>query len=150
MGRWRKSARPSRGRWFLSASTAEPAEQGASYTSGARILAVGIGVTGLVTYAYFALASHAPSDEDYGRISLLWSAIFITVSVLYRPVEQLLSRTIADRDGRGLTGAHHLRVAATIQLALGVVFVVGALLARDQLQNNLLGGSETLYWVLIV
>jgi O-antigen/teichoic acid export membrane protein len=111
---------------------------------------VGIGVTGLVTYAYFALASHALSDDDYGRIALLWSAIFITVSVLYRPVEQLLSRTIADRDARGLTGSHHLRVAATIQLALGVVFVVAALIAREPLQDDLLGGSETLYWILIV
>jgi len=128
-----------------SASTAEP-----SYARGARILAIGIGVTGLVTYAYFSLASHALSDDDYGRISLLWSAIFITVSVLYRPVEQLLSRTIADRAARGLTGWHHLRVAATIQLALGVVFVVGALIARGPLQDDLLGGSETLYWILIV
>ena len=121
----------------------------ASYGRGARILAVGIGVTGLVTYAYFSLASHALDDDDYGRISLLWSSIFITVSVLYRPVEQLLSRTIADRDARGLTGGGHLRVAATIQLALGVVFVVAALLARSPLQDDLLGGSETLYWVLI-
>jgi O-antigen/teichoic acid export membrane protein len=129
----------------LSASTAEK-----SYTSGARILAIGIGVTGLVTYAYFALASHALSDDDYGRISLLWSAIFITVSVLYRPVEQLLSRTIADREARGLTGSHHLRVAATIQLALGVVFVIGALIFRGPLQDDLLGGSQTLYWILIV
>jgi O-antigen/teichoic acid export membrane protein len=136
----------------LSESTAEasPPAEGGSYGSGARILAVGIGVTGLVTYAYFALASHALSDDDYGRIALLWSAIFITVSVLYRPVEQLLSRTIADHDARGVSGSHHLRVAATIQLALGVVFVVGALVARGPLQDDLLGGSETLYWVLIV
>jgi O-antigen/teichoic acid export membrane protein len=121
-----------------------------SYGRGARILAVGIGVTGLVTYAYFSLASHALSDDEYGRISLLWAAIFITVSVLYRPVEQLLSRTIADRDARGMTGSDHLRVAATIQLALGVVFVVAALAARRPLQHDLLGGSQTLYWVLIV
>jgi O-antigen/teichoic acid export membrane protein len=70
--------------------------------------------------------------------------------VLYRPVEQLLSRTIADRAARGLTGSHHLRVAATIQLALGVLFAVVALLARGPLQNDLLGGSQTLYWVMIV
>ena len=119
------------------------------YASGARILAIGIGVTGLVTYAYFALASHALSDDEYGRIALLWSAIFITVSVLYRPVEQLLSRTIADRDARGLEGSSHLRVAATIQLGLGVVFAAAALLLREPLQDDLLGGSETLYWVLI-
>ena len=41
------------------------------------------------------------------------------MSVLYRPVEQLLSRTIADHDARGITGTDHLRVAATIQGALG-------------------------------
>jgi O-antigen/teichoic acid export membrane protein len=127
-----------------------PAAEPRSYGRGASILAVGIGVTGLVTYAYFSLASHALSDTDYGRISLLWSAIFITVSVLYRPVEQLLSRTIADRDARGLTGTRHLRVAASIQLALGALFVVVALVLRGPLQDDLLGGSQTLYLVLIV
>jgi O-antigen/teichoic acid export membrane protein len=129
----------------LSAST-----ESGSYASGARVLAIGIGVTGLVTYAYFSLASHALDDDDYGRISLLWSAIFITAAVLYRPVEQLLSRTIADHDARGIEGNHHLRVAGTIQLAFGVLFAAGALAARGPLQDDLLGGSETLYWVLIV
>ena len=81
-----------------------------SYGRGAAILSVGIGVTGLITYAYFALASHSLPKDDYGRISLLWSAVFIVVSVLYRPVEQLLSRTIADRGARGQTGNEHLRV----------------------------------------
>jgi O-antigen/teichoic acid export membrane protein len=70
--------------------------------------------------------------------------------VLYRPVEQLLSRTIADRDARGVTGREHLRVAATIQLALGVLFAVVALLLRGPIQDDLFGGSETLYWILIV
>jgi O-antigen/teichoic acid export membrane protein len=110
---------------------------------------VGIGVTGLVTYAYFSLASHSLSDEDYGAITLLWSAVFIVVSVLYRPVEQLLSRTIAERDAHGHTGSDHLRVAATIQLALGVVFALVALALRGPIEDDLFGGSSTLYWVLI-
>jgi O-antigen/teichoic acid export membrane protein len=120
------------------------------YGRGAAVLSIGIGVTGLITYAYFALASHSLSEDDYGRITLLWSSVFVTVSVLYRPVEQLLSRTIADRHERGLTGRSHLRVAATIQLALGVAFAVGALLARGPIEEELFGGSETLYRVLIV
>jgi O-antigen/teichoic acid export membrane protein len=124
--------------------------QGGSYGRGAAILSVGIGVTGLITYAYFALASHSLSESDYGGITLLWSAVFVTVSVLYRPVEQLLSRTIADRAARGATGTSHLRVAATIQLALGVLFAIAALALRGPLQDDLFGGSETLYWVLIV
>ncbi len=121
-----------------------------SYGRGAAILSVGIGATGIITFAYFSLASYSLSEEEYGHITLLWSAVFITVSVLYRPVEQLLSRTIADRDARGVQGSEHLRIAATIQLALGVLFAVVALVLRDPIENDLFGGSSTLYWVLLV
>ena len=121
-----------------------------SYGRGAAVLSVGIGVTGLVTYAYFALTSHALSAAAYGGITLLWSAVFITVSVLYRPVEQLLSRTIADREARGHAGTSHLRVAATIQLGLGAVFAAAAFAFREPLRDDLFGGSEVLYWVLVV
>jgi len=121
-----------------------------SYGRGAAILSLGIGATGLITFGYFSLASYSLSDDEYGRVSLLWSTIFITVSVLYRPVEQLLSRTIADHDARGVAGTEHLRVAATIQLALGVLFAVVALALRGPLQDDLFGGSTALYWILLV
>jgi O-antigen/teichoic acid export membrane protein len=121
-----------------------------SYGRGAAILSLGIGATGLITFAYFSLASHSLAEDEYGRITLLWSAVFITVSVLYRPVEQLLSRTIADHDARGIGGTHHLRVAATIQLALGVAFAVVALALRGPIEDDLFGGSSTLYWILVV
>src|ERR687894_1108433 len=118
MARWRRPARPSPGPCCLSGSSAR------SYGRGAAVLSVGIGATGLITFAYFSLASHSLPEAEYGRITLLWSAMFITVSVLYRPVEQLLSRTIADHDARGVRGNHHLRVAATIQGALGLLFAI--------------------------
>jgi O-antigen/teichoic acid export membrane protein len=129
---------------------AAPEASARAYGRGAAILSVGIGVTGLVTYTYFSLASHALSETAYGGITLLWSAIFIVVSVLYRPVEQLLSRTIADREARDRAGAEHLRVAATIQLALGGVFALAALLLRGPIEDDLFNGSATLYWTLIV
>lgn len=124
--------------------------RGGGYQRGAALLSAGIAATGLVTYAYFSLASHALSEADYGGITLLWSAVFITVSVLYRPVEQLLSRTIAEREAQGRAGREHLRVAATIQLGLGVAFVVAALALKGPLRDNLFEGSSTLYTVLIV
>src|ERR671919_1482778 len=141
---WVGGARRSRGPWCLSAS----AER--SYGRGAAILSVGIGVTGVVTFGYFSLASYSLEEAEYGRITLLWSAVFITVSVLYRPVEQLLSRTIADRDARGVAGAEHMRVAATIQLSLGLLFAVVALALRGPIEDDLFGGSSALYWILIV
>jgi len=121
-----------------------------SYGRGAAILSLGIGATGLITFAYFSLASHSLAEDEYGRITLLWSAVFITVSVVYRPVEQLLSRTIADHDARSIGGTHHLRVAGAIQLTLGVAFAVVALVLRGPIEDDLFGGSSTLYWILVV
>jgi O-antigen/teichoic acid export membrane protein len=130
--------------------TGVSARVSSGYGRGASILAVGIGVTGLVTYAYFSLASHTLSEAGYGGITLLWSAVFIVVSVLYRPVEQLLSRTIADRDARGVEGQEHLRVAALIQGGLGLLFLGLAFALRDKIQHDLFGGSNRLFWVFVV
>src|SRR5690349_11756561 len=128
----------------------EEAAEPDGYGRGAAVLSVLIGTTGLITYGYFSLASHTLTESEYGGITLLWSAMFITVSVLYRPVEQLLSRTIADRAARGHGGRQHLRVAATIQLALGLAFAVVALVFRGPIEDDLFSGNATLYWVLIV
>ncbi len=134
----------------MARGVAERPAPAAGFGRGARILPAAIGVTGLVTYAYFGLASHALGAARYGGITLLWSAIFITTSVLYRPVEQLLSRTISDRATRRLPGRSHLRVAALLQLALGVLFAIGALLLRTTLERNLFHGATALYWILVV
>jgi O-antigen/teichoic acid export membrane protein len=119
------------------------------YGRAAGLLSLGVGISGSITYLYFALASHNLERQDYGELVVLWSAVFITVSTLYRPVEQLLSRTLAEREARAEPVAQPLRVAATIQLALALVFALAALLLRDPLEDELLSGNETLYWVLL-
>ncbi len=115
----------------------------------AGLLSVGIGSAGLLTYVYFSLASHVLDKVDYGEVVVLWSAVFVTISVLFRPVEQLLSRTIAERQARERPIGQPLRVAATIQLTLAGAFAVAALAFRGPLQDGLLSGSETLYWILV-
>jgi O-antigen/teichoic acid export membrane protein len=120
-----------------------------SYGRGARVLSIGIATTGLVTFAYFSVASHVLSDDDYKRISLLWSVLFVTVSVLYRPIEQLLSRTIADRRARGLEHDHPLRTPLLIQGGFALAFVAAALALRGPLQDGLFDGSAALYWILV-
>ncbi|MEA2217595.1 MAG: hypothetical protein QOJ35_221 [Solirubrobacteraceae bacterium] len=122
-----------------------------SYGRGARILSVGIATTGVVTLAYFALAAQVLTGVQYTHISLVWSIMFVVASVIYRPIEQLLSRTIADRRARGQSsGGGHLRIALLIQAAFAVTFLGAALAARDLLQNELFDGSSDLYWVLVV
>jgi O-antigen/teichoic acid export membrane protein len=119
----------------------------AEYGRLASFLAIGVGLTGVITYAYFLIASHVLSKPDYGQITVLWSAVFITISTLYRPIEQLLSRHISEHRLKGEPVGGTMRVAATIQLGLGAIFAVLALALRGPIQNDLLEGNETLYWV---
>jgi O-antigen/teichoic acid export membrane protein len=120
-----------------------------SYGSGARLLSIGIAATGLFTFAYFSVASHVLDDDAYGRVSLLWSVLFVTMSVIYRPVEQLLSRTIADRRARGMEGGHPLRVPATIQASFAAAFLVVAFALQGPIEDGLFDGESALYWILI-
>jgi O-antigen/teichoic acid export membrane protein len=119
----------------------------AEYGKTASFLAIGVGLTGLITYAYFLIASHTLSKPDYGQITVLWSAVFITISTLYRPVEQLLSRHVSERMAKGEPLRQELRIASTIQIGLALFFAVVALVLRGPIQNDLLEGNETLYWV---
>lgn len=118
-----------------------------SYGRGARVLSIGIATTGLVTFAFFAVASHVLSEVDYKGISLLWSVVFIVTSVIYRPIEQLLSRSISERRALG-HAEHSLRVPLLIQAVFALVFAIVALALRGPLTDDLFDGSSALYWVL--
>ena len=136
----------------MSASSAAPGSSPgaatARYGRGARILSVGIATTGLVTFAYFSVASHVLDEVSYKRVSLLWSVMFVIVSVIYRPVEQLLSRTIAERRARG-HGHGSLRVPGLIQAGFALAFLVAALAFREPVRDDVFDGSSALYWVLV-
>src|SRR5947209_3381659 len=75
--------------------------------------------------------------------------MFVILSVIYRPIEQLLSRTIADRRARGLRG-HPLRVPALIQSSFALLFLAAALLLRRRIEHSLFDGSAELYWILVI
>jgi O-antigen/teichoic acid export membrane protein len=123
------------------------APQPDAYARGARILSIGIASTGIFTFAYFAVASHVLDAGPYGAISLLWAVLFVVISVIYRPVEQLLSRTIADRRARGLHAGHPLRVPLLVQATFAVIFLIVALALRGPITDAF--DSTTLYWVFV-
>ena len=126
------------------------AAQTASYGRATGILSAGLAAAGLATFAFFALASHGLAPPQYARIVVLWSVMFIVISTIYRPVEQLLSRTIAVRRASGAAHDHPLLVPASIQIGFGVVFVVAALALRSPIQEGLFDGSAALYWALLI
>src|SRR4029077_19934106 len=110
-------------------------KQDRSYGSGARLLSIGIASTGLLTFAYFSIASHVLGEVDAKRLDLLWSIMFVIISVIYRPIEQLLSRTIADRRARG-HAQHSVRVPIAIQTSFALAFLIVALALREVLIDD--------------
>jgi O-antigen/teichoic acid export membrane protein len=122
-------------------------DEARSYGRRASLLSIGVGITGLITYLYFAIASHELSRDQYGQVAVLWSAVFIVVSILQRPVEQLLSRTVSENLAHATPIGHTVRVAATIQLGVAIGFDIVALALRTPIQDHLLHGNSTLYWI---
>jgi O-antigen/teichoic acid export membrane protein len=126
-----------------------PSPSDSSFASGARVLSIGIASTGIFTFAYLATASHVLDPASYSRVSLCWAIMFVILSVIYRPIEQLLSRTIADRRARGLKG-NSLRAPASIQVGFALAFLVAALALRHEIEHGVFDGSTALYWILVV
>jgi O-antigen/teichoic acid export membrane protein len=130
-------------------SRSEDGSKARSYGSGARILSIGIASTGLLTFAYFSIASHVLGEHAAKRIDLLWSVMFVIISVIYRPIEQLLSRTIAERRARGQE-QHALRVPMLIQAGFALLFLALALALRGELIDHVFEHTTALYDVLVV
>ena len=123
-------------------------EEARSYGRRASLLSIGVGLTGLITYLYFVIASHELSKDAVRPDRGALVGGLHHVSILQRPVEQLLSRTSPSTWLMGTPIRQPMRVAATIQLSVAVVFAVArAGPARRRIQDDLLHGNETLYWI---
>lgn len=126
-----------------------PTAEARRFGRSAGLLSAGVGTAGVLTYLFFALASHNLEPRQYGEVVVLWSSVFVAISVLYRPVEQLLSRAIAARRARGEPIGSPLRVAAGIQAAVAVASGAAILALRGPLEDGLFSGAQTLYWVML-
>ena len=116
------------------------------------MLSIGIASTGVLTLAYFAIAGHLlkgrTGPAQYSHLDVLWSVMFVIISVIYRPIEQLLSRTIADHEARGIATLP-MRVPITIQGSFALLFLAVALPLHDELAHHVFY-SDTLYWIFVV
>lgn len=131
-------------------SATDPAAETRSYGRSAGLLAGAVGIAGVLTYIYFSLASHALDRTDYGEIVVLWSASFLLASTMFRPVEQLLARSLADHDQPAGERRRLLRLAGGLQAGLCLALLLALVAARAPIEDELLGGEAFLYWSLIV
>ncbi len=121
-----------------------------SYGRSAAGLTVALGLGGVLTYVFFILASRTLGEDQYGEIVVLWSVVFILASTLYRPIEQLLARTLAERDQAGAPTGDALRTAGVIQLGVCLATLLVLLLLRGTIQDKLFSENPDLYWAMLV
>ena len=125
------------------------ADETRSYGRSAGLLTIALGAAGFLIYLFFAIASHTLDKNEYGEIVVLWSMVFVIGATLFRPVEQLLSRSLAEHEQLGEDTSHVLRVAAGIQAGVTVLAVAALLALREPIQDKLLSGGDVLFWVLL-
>jgi len=89
-------------------------------------LAVGAGliVAGLSAYGFLIVANGPLSDSEYAPLSALWGLVFLAGPGLFLPLEQEVSRALAERRARGQGGAPVLRRAGTVGVGLGLGVLV--------------------------
>ena len=117
--------------------------------TGTWLLSGAMAAAGLLAYAFHILAARALTTSEYGQVAAFWAALFIIVVVLFRPLEQTASRSVADRLARGEEAATVLRAVVLVYLGLLVVVGVAAALAWGPVTRSLFNGSSFMTAMLV-
>jgi len=111
-------------------------------------LAVGVGllVSGVTAYGFLVLAARALGPERYAPLGLLWTVVFLVGPGFFLPVEQEVSRALAERRARDQGGGPLVRRAATLTAGLLGILLLG-IVATAPLSLSKLFDDEVLLLV---
>ena len=120
-----------------------PALAGAGLMSGAML------ATGVLAYAFHILAARSLGPAVYGQIAVLWAALFLAAVVVFRPLEQTLARSLADRIARGEETGTVVRSVLHVFVAVLLALTVLAVPAWGPLTERLFLGSDLMTALLL-
>jgi O-antigen/teichoic acid export membrane protein len=129
---------------YTAAASAVPRRARTRTVSGAALVSGATLVSGVLTYAFHVLAARTLGPEGYGRIAVLWAVMFLGAVVLYRPIEQTISRAIADRRERGEEVRTVLVGAGVVAVGTFLLVLAAAAAAWGLLAGRLFGGDSAL------
>ena len=126
-----------------------PAARQRTALSGAWLLSGATLVSGVLAYAFHILAARTLGADGYGRIAVLWGAMFLVAIVLFRPVEQTASRAIANRVARGWEARSVVTSAILVAVGCLALATVVILAAWGPITDGLFDGDDTLTALLL-
>jgi O-antigen/teichoic acid export membrane protein len=116
---------PQRAQRLIEAAKKVPVPEG-TYAVG-----LGLIISGITAYAFQILSFRGLSKSDYAALNGLWIFVFVVAPGFFLPLEQEVSRAVADRRARAIGGGPVVRKAAIAGIALTtsliVLTLVGAL-----------------------
>lgn len=126
-----------------------PVGRRGSAFAGAWLVSAAMVASGLLTYAFFVVAARQLGAEAFGQIALLWGVMFVVAAMLFRPLEQTISRETADRIARGEDAREVTRVTLGFGAAVVIAIVAAGAIAWGPITNGLFDGDATLTAMLI-
>ena len=109
--------------------------------TGTLLVAAGLAVLGVGTYAQLAVAGHSLSTAGMAAMSVLWSIVFWIGVGLFFPVEQELIRLVAARTARGEGIVPVARRAALLAGAILAATLAPLAVAARPLADSLFSGD---------
>jgi O-antigen/teichoic acid export membrane protein len=107
----------------------------------ALLVSAAMGISGVLTYAFQILAARRLDADEFGQIAVLWGGVFLLAIVVFRPLEQTLARSIADRLAAGAEVASVVRTIAAVGAAAIALIAIAAAVAWRPLTNGLFHGD---------
>jgi O-antigen/teichoic acid export membrane protein len=115
---------------------------------GSGILSAAVLVSGLLAYAFQVLCARVLGADAFGQLAVLWATVFLATVILFRPIEQTLSRSVADRMARGEEVRTVARAVGALAAGVLALLVVVMVVAWEPLTDRLFLGNETLTMML--
>jgi O-antigen/teichoic acid export membrane protein len=125
-------------------------EPSALRAPGALLMSVGTVASGLLAYAFNAVAARTLGPHDYGPIAVLWAAMCLVAVVLFRPLEQTLSRAVAERLAAGQDARPVARTVAALMAGAVALAAVACAIGWGTLTRRLFDGQSLLTAMLVV
>ena len=124
-------ADPRRGRLAAMARRRNPLPKGTA------AVGVGLMLSGVTSYVFLSLSSRALGVDKYAPLGLLWTTLFLLGPGLFLPVEQEVSRALAERAAQKIGGAPVIRKAGLLAAGLLGTVLLGLAIGAPALLDKL-------------
>jgi len=117
---------------------------------GTLTVGAGLVVNGVMSYAFLGIAGRTLGTDAFEPLSVYWALIYLVCPGFFLPLEQEVSRALANRWARGLGVGPLVRQAGQLGAGLTVVLVLAAAVLGPVLLDHLFDDQVLIVLALVL